>query len=312
MDPFLDLIRLLRPRATLLGAGLDAFGRWGLSFQKRDDLLFCWVERGECLLTRPDCAPVRVQTGDFVLIRTSTSFTLTSDPTMAPVDSGVAVAAAKRHRLILGEGAESPMTLHAGKFVFDTANEDLLMALLPALVHITRGDAASDRVRSLLAMSEMESRSPGPGSEFIIVRLIELLLVEILRSNKMQLDKEPTGLLAGLADPVTARALAAMHKEVAYAWTVADLAKLCSVSRSSFAARFRAVLGVGPIEYLQHWRMALAKDELRLGRRSIGDIALAIGFQSQSAFSTAFTRAVGCAPKRYGAVAGIVSDGERG
>jgi AraC-like DNA-binding protein len=114
-------------------------------------------------------------------------------------------------------------------------------------------------------------------------------------------DQEHTGLLAGLADPVAARALSAMHKDVAHGWTVSDLARLCGVSRSTFAARFHKIVGMGPIEYLQHWRMALAKDGLRRGKRSIGEIALAIGFQSSSAFSTAFSRVVGCSPKSFAA-----------
>jgi AraC-like DNA-binding protein len=144
-----------------------------------------------------------------------------------------------------------------------------------------------------------ESTQPGPGAEFVIVRLMELILVEMLRGEALQVNERNTGLLAGLADPVTARALWAMHKDVASDWTVSALASLCNVSRSTFAARFRKIVGTGPIEYLMRWRMALAKDELRLGERSIGEIAFAIGFQSSSAFSTAFTRAVGCSPKRY-------------
>lgn len=299
MDPFLDLIYLLKPRATLLGGGLEASGRWGLSFRKRDDLLFCWIEEGECQLLRPDSAPIAIQQGDFVLIRTSTPFTLASDTSTVPVDSETAVVAAKSHRLKLGKGTKHPVILHAGKFMFNAANEDMLMSLLPSLVHLSQNDASSDRVRSLLAMNEMESRSPGPGSEFIIIRLVELLLVELLRSKTLQADQQSGGLLAGLANPLTARALSAMHKDVAYAWTVAGLAKLCNVSRSTFATSFRSVVGVGPIEYLQHWRMALAKDALRAGKQSVGDIAFAIGFQSQSAFSTAFTRAVGCAPRQF-------------
>ncbi len=285
-----------------MGAGLDAFGRWGLSFRKRDDLLFCWIERGACQLTRPLCAPVQVRTGDFVLIRTSTPFTLTSDPSIAPIDSENAVAATKGKRLSLGSGTEAPVTLHAGKFLFDSANQALLMGLLPQLVHIAHGDACSERVRTLLEMNRVEARSPGPGSAFVIVRLLELLLVEILRSHRAQPGSASSGLLAGLADPIAARALAAMHQDVARAWTVGDLATLCAVSRSTFASRFRSVVGTGPIEYLQHWRMALAKDQLRLGRRGVGEIALAIGFQSASAFSTAFTRAVGCSPKQFAGV----------
>jgi AraC-like DNA-binding protein len=90
-----------------------------------------------------------------------------------------------------------------------------------------------------------------------------------------------------------------MHSDVAQDWTVSNLARLRGVSRSSFAPRFRRTVETGPTEYLQHWRMELAKDELRRGTQSIGKIALAIGFQSSSAFSAAFTREAGCLPNRF-------------
>jgi AraC-like DNA-binding protein len=239
--------------------------------------------------------------GDFALVRTSVPFSLTSDASVDSVDSETAVAATKDKRLKLGTGKERPVTLHAGKFIFDTANEDLLMGMLPSLVHIKAGEASLDRVRSLVAMNKMEAGQPGPAGEFIIVRLVELILVEILRSKALGLEGSK-GLLSGLADPITAKALSAMHNDLAHGWTVAALAKLCGVSRSTFATRFRMAVGIGPIEYLSDWRIALAKDELRLGTRSIGEIAFTIGFQSSSAFSTAFTRAVGCSPKQFGKV----------
>jgi AraC-like DNA-binding protein len=299
VDPLLDTIRLLRPRAALFGAGLDAFGAWGLSFRKRDDLLFCWIEQGECQLLRPDCAPVLIGQGDFLLIYTSTPFTLASDAAAEAIDSETAVAATRRVRLTLGTGADRPVTLHAGKFLVDEANAHLLAGLLPPLVHIESSDASLSRVRSLLAMNEMEARQPGYASEFIITRLVELLLVEILRTQRLRAGEDVTGLLAGLADPVTRQALHAIHGDVAHDWSVDELAKLCAVSRSTFAVRFRAIVGTTPIAYLLHWRMALAKDELRRGTKSIGEIAFAIGFQSSSAFTTAFTRAVGYSPGRY-------------
>lgn len=117
---------------------------------------------------------------------------------------------------------------------------------------------------------------------------MELILVEILRNEALRLDGGHTGLLAGLADPITARALSRMHKDIAHGWTVADLARFCKV------------VGTSPMEYLLQWRMALAKDELRREERSCGEIATAIGF-GFSAFSTAFTRAMGCSPKRFAA-----------
>lgn len=299
MDPFLDLIRLLRPRAALFGGGLDACGQWGVSFKKRDDLLFCWVDQGECQLIRPGCAPAAMHQGDFALIYTSAPFTLASDTSVEPVDSDMAVAATKSVWLKLGSGTDRPVTLHAGKFLVDMANHDLLADLVPPLVHIESSDASLSRVRSLLTMNEMEARQPGPASQFVIERLIELILVEILRNNRLLAGEKYTGLLAGLANPVTARALVAMHRDVAHAWTVEELARLCAVSRSTFASKFQTIVGRGPIEYLLRWRMALAKEALSLGNKSVSEIAFAIGFQSSSAFTTAFTRAVGCSPTRF-------------
>jgi AraC-like DNA-binding protein len=119
-------------------------------------------------------------------------------------------------------------------------------------------------------------------SEFIIARLMELILVEILRGGAS--GHEHAGLLAGLADTVTACALSAMHRDLGHDWTVDELARLCGLLRSAFAARFRKVMGTGPIEYLLGWRMARAKVELRYGTRSISQIAFDIGFQSLSAF----------------------------
>ena len=115
----------------------------------------------------------------------------------------------------------------------------------------------------------------------------------------MKLEPGTGGLLSGLADAVIARSLSAMHRGVARTWTVTELARLSGVSRSTFATRFRAVVGVGPIEYLANWRIALAKDELARGTKTIGEIALFVGFHSSRAFSTAFTRAVGASPPSF-------------
>lgn len=298
MDPLVDLIRLLRPSATLWG-GIRAAGSWGVSFNQREDLLFCWLETGECQLTRPDAPPLHLKTNDFVLIRTVTAFALVSDVGSTTLESDTLVAATRQTTIELGEGGAPGVVLHAGRFVFDTANEELLSGLLPSLIHVAATDATSPRLRSLLAMNLHEALEPRPGGAFVVGRLMELILIEILRNAGGLSDRKQAGLLAGLVDPVTNRALTAIHADVACSWTVQRLAHYCGVSRSTFATRFRGVVGTGPIEYQQRWRMALAKDYLRIGRRSIGDIAFTIGFQSASAFSTAFTRNFGMSPRRY-------------
>ncbi|WP_446741720.1 AraC family transcriptional regulator [Silvibacterium acidisoli] len=297
MDPFLDVIRLLRPQATLWSR-VEATGRWGLSFQQHDDLLFCLVESGSCELIRPGQASLPLQAADFVLVRTSTPFRLATDAGVEDTDSEAVIPGAGAV-VTLGSGSGPRTVLRGGRFVFDTANEQLLTGLLPQAVHVQATSSASERVRALLAMNESESAMSAPGGEFVITRLMELVLVEILRNPAFQPDQVPTGLLAGLGDPAMAQALVAMHGDVARRWTTAKLARLCGMSRSAFAARFARIVGPGPVQYLQQWRIALAKDELRHGLRSVGEIALAVGFQSGSAFSTAFTRAVGCSPRQF-------------
>ncbi|MDX3927153.1 MAG: AraC family transcriptional regulator [Shinella sp.] len=304
MDPFLDLIQLLRPRAALLGRGLDAAGDWGLSFPSLGDLLFFWIEDGACQLIRPGCDPVGLEEGDFVLVRTSRPFTLTSKAEVEPVDSVVAVAAKQGGRLKLGSGQDRPISLHMGKFLFSTANEYLLTGLLPPLIRIPSHSPKLHRLHRLLSLMDAEGRDPGPASEFIIVRLVELALVEILRMPAPDFSEQTVvstgrGLLHGLRDPVTAKALRAMHADVRHHWTVESLARHCGVSRSTFATRFHAVVGVSPISYLLRWRIALAKEALGSGTARIEEVAFSIGYKSGSAFSTAFTRAVGCSPRQF-------------
>ncbi|HEV7434152.1 MAG TPA: AraC family transcriptional regulator, partial [Pseudorhizobium sp.] len=82
-------------------------------------------------------------------------------------------------------------------------------------------------------------------------------------------------------------------------WTVADLAGIAGMSRSGFAARFTETLGCAPIEYLARWRMAIAKRALLTGAESLERIADEIGYESASAFSSAFSKRLGCSPGRF-------------
>jgi AraC-like DNA-binding protein len=295
IDPFLDLIRLLRPQATLWGT-IRGSGRWGVGFRERHDLLFFRVDRGKFLLLRANEEPVPLGPGDFVLIRTVAPFVLASDRQVEPVDSETLVATTRSTTMRVGLGKREQVTIRGGRFVFDTANEELLVDLLPPLVHVAVSKTKSARVLALLSMNEEESNAPGPASDFVVVRLMELLLVELLRGPAFVSQPTKTGMIQGLADPVTARALIAMHGDPEKSWTTSKLARLCGCSRSAFNLRFTSIVGIAPIGYLHRWRMVVAKDELRRGERSIAEIAFLIGFQSGGAFTRAFTRSVGCSP----------------
>ena len=107
------------------------------------------------------------------------------------------------------------------------------------------------------------------------------------------------GLLYALADPRLGEAIKAMHGDPAHRWTLAELAARAGLSRSIFAQRFRERVGETPIGYLAQWRMMLAKDRLIHGRDTLGTIANDLGYESETAFNTAFRRVVGCTPRRY-------------
>ena len=139
-----------------------------------------------------------------------------------------------------------------------------------------------------------------PGRDLVVDRLIEVLLVEALRFRSEGADAigQP-GLLAGLADPLLARALRRLHSDVAHAWSVEELAREAGLSRSVFSERFGQKVGVPPMQYLMDWRMALAKAMLQRDAPPLEAVAAAIGYQSASAFSTAFRREVGSPPSQF-------------
>jgi len=145
-----------------------------------------------------------------------------------------------------------------------------------------------------------EALADRPGRDLVVHRLIEVLLVEALRFGSESVDAiGRPGLLVGLADPLLARALRRFHSAVAHAWTVGKLARAAGPSRSVFSERFSQKVGVPPMQYLTDWRMALAKAMLRRDKPPLEAVAAAIGYQSASAFSTAFRREVGSPPSRF-------------
>ncbi|MET9110600.1 helix-turn-helix transcriptional regulator, partial [Streptomyces zhihengii] len=129
--------------------------------------------------------------------------------------------------------------------------------------------------------------------------LAVVMLVHVLRIHLARASPAVPGWLAGLADPVVAAALAAVHGDPARAWTVADLARAGAVSRSTLASRFKQAVGQGPSEYLTSWRIELAAKRLLDDGETLSSVARAVGYGSESALSTAFKRVTGLSPREY-------------
>ena len=299
MDPLSDVIALLRP-STAVAKPITGRGRWGIRYAAHDAPGFTIIVEGECWLALDGAEPVRLARGDFLLLPSTPAFTLSSQPGIEcdprdPFDAPV------RH----GEqDAEPDFVALGGTFRLEQANAPLLLALLPPVIHIPAAGGRTDRLGRVVGLIMEECAGDEPGKQMQLQRLLEVLLVEALRWRGIDNGADRADLLRGMRDPVLARVLRALHADVRAAWTVAGLARIAGMSRSAFAARFAGVLGCGPIEYLARWRMALAKDALIRGAKPLDRIAEDIGYESASAFSTAFRKRTGCPPGRFARTAG--------
>ena len=296
-DPLAAIISLLRPR-TVLSKIVSGAERWSIRKPRYEDPAFCLLLDGSCFLDLDEVGALELREGDFVLLPETPGFTLASDLGLRPA------LVAFDHSRETHYGAESsPVTMRmlGGYFCFDRANAQLLVKLLPPVVHIRRDEPGATRLRRIVELIGEEADECRPGRALILERLVEVLLVEALRFRSASAAREEQGLLAGLSDTGLARALREIHVDVARRWTVEQLARTAGMSRAAFAERFMRKVGMPPMQYLYllEWRVALAKDILRGERPSLAEVAERVGYQSASAFSTAFTRLTGRAPSEF-------------
>ncbi|SAL41775.1 AraC family transcriptional regulator [Caballeronia humi] len=299
MDVLNDIVRLMRPQAVLWKT-VDAQGRWGMTVPHRDAPRFCLVVTGHCWFL-PEAGPaLLMQQGDYLLLAAKPRYCLASDPEVGPHLAALANTSREGDYVRWNDGGVGePTRLVGGYFQVETEHVALLSGLLPELIFIRSSDEEAGRLTRVLELIGEEALGERPGRNLVMSRLVEVMLVEVLRRPVRHLEGQRTGWLSGMADPPIATALQKMHADVARHWTVASLAKQVGMSRAVFARRFAERVGVAPATYLSNWRIALAKDALLNSEQSISDIALSIGYLSDSAFSTAFSRIVGRAPASY-------------
>jgi len=256
---------------------------------------FTIILKGECWVSLEGGEPMKLRRGDFLLLPSTPAFSLSShpgvdcklrDPTDKPVRHGE-------------QDGEADFESIGGSFRIERVNAPLLLALLPRFIHLPASEGRSERLRSVINLIMDECALEEPGKEMILQRMLEVLLVEALRWRGVVDADNRACLLNGMRDPSLARVLSAMHADVRSHWTVAGLARVAGRSRSAFAARFSEVLGCGPIEYLARWRMALAKDSLMRGAKTLDRIADEVGYESASSFNTAFRKRIGCPPGQF-------------
>jgi AraC-like DNA-binding protein len=292
-DPLAEVVTLLRPRAPyskLVGGA----GPWRVRRTEGVQPFYCAILDGSCSLAVDGGDPMPLCAGDFVMIPAAQSFTM-SGLAPAPPDDFETVPVARldgEFRLGLQSGPPDVQLL-VGHFEFGSPDAALLVSLLPQLIHVQ----GEKRLAALVQLVIDESRAQRPARDVILSRLLEVMLVEALRSTT-GIAASP-GLLRGMADERLAQAIRQMHEDPKKPWTIAQLANEAAMSRSAFFERFNRAVGAAPMEYLLAWRMALGKNMLRRKEGGVAEVAARVGYGSASAFSVAFTRHVGMSPRRY-------------
>ena len=317
MDPISDIFKSMHITGVV-HARLEATAPWGLlrASESGNDSAhrspaadnspsqlahFGMISRGNCWLSVggiPD--PLPLTGGDCFLLAPGSTYALRDDP-RTHARSFCEAAPKKESNVIHYGGGGAPTTIVSGWFRFGQMSVKPLRRLLPELILIKADQARTLALHATLQLLASEMSEPAPGAEVMVNRLADILFIQCVRAHIASGSENcKTGWLRAIFDPKIGAALKAMHEKVENPWTVATLAAAAGMSRSAFALRFKELLGETPLEYLTNWRMYKAAGLLQEENdKKLFDIARSVGYDSDAAFSKAFKRVLGVAPKKY-------------
>jgi AraC-like DNA-binding protein len=306
MDALTGLLDGPRARgAFLLRSIMDP--PWSVRVQDRAPLSLVAIMRGEAWVVPDDADPVRLVPGDVAITRGPDPFTFADDPATRPqvvihpgqrctTPDGKDLAQAMDLGVrTWGNDPDGSTTMLIGTYQMRGEVSRRLLEALPSLVVLP--DGAWNR--SLVPLLGDEIVKDDPGQEVVLDRLLDLLLISVLRTWFARPDSGAPAWYRADSDPVVGRALRMLHNNPAASWTVASLAAATGVSRAALARRFTDLVGEPPMSYLTGWRLTLAADLLREPDATVGAVARQVGYSSPFALSTAFKRVRGISPQEH-------------
>jgi AraC-like DNA-binding protein len=299
MDPLSDVLSLLKPRSYLSG-GFDVGGKLSVQFGVHEGVKCYAVVSGEIWLAVQGVSdPVRLKTGDCFLLPRGWPFRLATDLAAPPVEALSILATATRSGGVVIVNGGGDCLVVGGHFALAGDHAGMLLGILPPIVHIRK---ESDKAAMRWSLERMRQvlREGQPGGFLMAQHLAHLMLLQALRLHLAEGPAGGVGWLFALGDKQISVAISAIHEAPAQRWTLQALAERAGMSRSTFALKFKERVGESPMEYLTRWRMLLAGDRLMNSNEPVSVIARSLGYESESAFSTAFRRVMGCPPRRYG------------
>lgn len=296
-DPLADPLRLLK-LTGVLHCRAELTAPWGIDLPRIQDCMAIHIVNSGTLFLDIAGQPTReVKAGSLVMIPHGSAHQLRSGPD-APAtplaDIPVQLITDRYERMNFGGGGALTSVSYCGVRV-DPLGARRLLQVLPLVIHVDTHTQKDEWLRDTARFIAREADATRPGSEAIITRLADIVVVQAIRAWLSSADGQH-GWLAALRDRQIGRALGAIHRDPGRDWTVATLAREVGMSRSALSARFSELVGEPVKHYITEWRMQLARDELLTSRQSLAVLAEKYGYQSEAAFSRAFKRVFGASP----------------
>lgn len=299
-----EVLRSVRLEASLMSR-IVLTSPFAIETHSLPRAIFHAVAAGRCRLTLEgaEATSVELGAGDVALLAHGQAHRIHDDTGVAAANvATLPIADARSSVALLEHGGGGPATrIICGYFTLQHAAGQTMLQAMPAVVRATgqadRGVGAwiEQTVDTLADALHRDA----PGSDEIVTRLTDVLVIHLLRDCVRQAPEQGGGWLSALRDERIGRALATMHRRPGGNWTVSTLATRAGMSRSSFFARFSELVGEPPARYLARWRVSVAADLMARESLSVGQLAQRVGYASEDAFSRVFKRFMGVTPVQF-------------
>ncbi len=274
---------------TSIQTVFDAGGRWAIEVPVHKGIKIHTILKGRCWISlADDPKPREVKEGDCYLLPRGNAFIVASDPASSVQGFAQETVMRGSEGLTLINGGGD--TIGSGLFFdFDSPFADILFRSLPPLIVVPGATSQASELQVNIRRFAAEFRGSRIGRSLIMYQLAPVILVDLIRTYFAEAPGDASW-FGALSESELSGVLNLMHTEYARRWTLDDLASSVGMSRSKLAARFKSAVGVAPMEYLCRWRMEIARDLLANEGKSISEVSRMVGYDSESAFSTAFRR----------------------
>ncbi|MFD9950588.1 AraC family transcriptional regulator [Nonomuraea sp. NPDC059023] len=262
------------------------------------------VLQGTCWLLPPEGEPIALGPGDVAFLPRGSAHGLADDPSTSVSEPPTTLTGVQDGRNDETSADRPPtVVMLCGAYLLDGSGPHPLLNDLPEVIHLPARVGRHQELRAAVELLGVELDSDDrPGSDTILLTLLDLLLLYILRAwfeEQRVSGHSATGWAAALHDPAVAAALRAIHGDPSRPWTVDELGAQARLSRAAFARRFTHLVGQPPLTYLTWWRMTTAARLLRTSDAPVNTIAQQVGYSSQYSFTHAFKRQYGSPPGSY-------------